>query len=234
MRERVCWLAALAVAAAQRSLLVHPDTDPHANEDPFLALTASELRRTWSHSSSEEEEHPAGAGGAGAGGASAGAGAAAAPSSLAGRMAAIRELVDATYVDVRLVGFGGEGNLGVEIGEAELQRLLDAAPAIAAPHVVHPAPGEPHALPIRRRFVRAVTRAPAPLAASISDAISQAVHASGLAVPVAAVDALVREDYLRRSTSHVTLYVLNPVPPRRRASVSEMAQHDLMGWEQVD
>ena len=101
-------------------------------------------------------------------------------------MAAIRELIDATYVDVRLVGFGGEGNLGVEIGEAELQRLLDAAPAIAAPHVVHTAPGEPHALPIRRRFVRAVTRAPAPLAASISDAISQAVHASGLAVPVAA------------------------------------------------
>ena len=72
--QRVCWLAALAVAAAQRSLLVHPDTDPHANEDPFLALTASELRRTWSHSSSEEEEHPAGAGGAGAGGAGAGAG----------------------------------------------------------------------------------------------------------------------------------------------------------------
>ena len=143
-------------------------------------------------------------------------------------MAAIRELVDATYVDVRLVGFGGEGNLGVEISEAELQRLLDAAPAIAAPHVVHPAPGEPHALPIRRRFVRAVTRAPAPLAASISDAISEAVHASGLAVPVAAVDALVREDYLRRSTSHVTLYVLNPVPPRRRASASEMSQHDLM------
>ena len=74
----------------------------------------------------------------------------------------------------------------VEIGEAELQRLLDAAPAVAAPHVVHPAPGEAHALPIRRRFVRAVTRAPASLAASISEVISQAVHASGRAVPVAA------------------------------------------------
>ena len=177
---------ALAAAAAQRSLLIHPDTDPHADEDPFLALTPSELRRTWSHSS-EDEQHAAGAG------------AAAAPSSLAGRMAAITELVDATYVDVRLVGFGGEGNLGVEIGEAELQRLLDAAPAVAAPHVVHPAPGEAHALPIRRRFVRAVTRAPASLAASISDAVSQAVHASGRAVPVAAVDALVREDCMRRS-----------------------------------
>ena len=41
------------------------------------------------------------------------------------------------------------------------------------------------------------------------------------AVPVAAVDDLVRADYVEQRLSHATLYLLNPAAPRKLAHESE-------------
>lgn len=212
-------LAAAQRTPAQRTLTVDPDGDPQAEIDPFLSLSSAELHRHWSFDG--EDESPS-----------------TAPTSLGARMHALNTMHDVTYVDVRLVGFEGDGNLGMVVGEPELQRLLDALPAVAAPHVMHPEPGERHSLPVSRRFVYAVSRAPKSLAAAVAGAISSGIqhhphtHGTAAAVGVSAVDNLIRDDYVRRRTSHVVLYFLNPPSPRRRATDAEVAQQQALARHQ--
>ena len=205
---------AFSLVAAQRTLAVDPDGDPQAEIDPFLSLSSAELHRHWSFDG--EDESPS-----------------TAPTSLGARMHALKTLHDVTYVDVRLVGFEGDGNLGMAVGEPELQRLLDALPAVAAPHVMHPEPGERHSLPVSRRLVYAVSRAPKSLAAAVAEAISAGIQDGATdTVGVSMVDNLIREDYVRRRTSHVVLYFLNPPSPRRRATDAEVAQHTALAQHQ--
>ena len=185
------------------TLPVSPSDDPFASLDPYDRLDSSQLHNHWSHDDDASDAFGA-------------------ARSLAERLGALASgFNETTYVDVRLVGFDGDGYLELNLADADLQRVLDAAPSWAPQRVVHPPEGAPHALPVRRRFVYTVSRAAPGLAAKIAAATKGAAEASGGAVPVAAVDDLVRADYVEQRLSHATLYLLNPAAPRKLAHESE-------------
>ena len=185
------------------TLPVSPSDDPFATLDPYDRLDSSQLHNHWSHDDDVSDAFGA-------------------ARTLAERLGALASgFNETTYVDVRLVGFDGDGYLELNLADADLQRVLDAAPSWAPQRVVHPPEGAPHALPVRRRFVYTVSRAAPGLAAKIAAATKGAAEASGGAVPVAAVDDLVRADYVEQRLSHATLYLLNPAAPRKLAHESE-------------
>ena len=116
-------LAALSLAP----LPVEPEADPFAKRDPFLKISADDLRTRWSAVEHDEsDDHVSGAGASSSSRHSNSildAAAAAARTSLNGRLAALDALRETTYVDVRLVGFDGDGEHELHMSEDVLQRL---------------------------------------------------------------------------------------------------------------
>ena len=212
----------LVAAAATASLPSNPDGDPLALDDPFLKLSEAQLRALWS----QNEEVAASTNAAES---AAGFARSRTIKTLAERLAALNTLSDVTYVDVRLVGFAGDGDHEVVLREDDLQRLLDAASQDAPVHVVQPrGEGPSAALPVARRLLYSVKAAPPSLASRISRAIASHAEASAVpgadaaSVPLSAVDSLIREDYARQRGSHATLYLLNPRAPRRQPTADEV------------
>ena len=217
-------LVFLALPTSLSALLgVDLANDPLARRDPFTQLSETELRTRWS--SNDDGDATAAAG--------------ASSRSLSQRLAALQAVRDATYVDVRLVGFDGDGDHDLRLEEDALQRLLDAAPTDEPQVVLEPRPSEPHELAVRRKFLYRVSAASHGLAEQISRAISDATAnataadtrggasaAPAAPVPLRAVDELVRNDYLRQRSTHVTLYLLNPRSPRREPTSAERQQAD--------
>jgi len=193
---------------AHRSLPVSPDTDPFANRDPFLDLGEAELHRSWSHNSDEGSS------------AIMGSAQASYANTLTARLDALKEMQDSTYVDVRLVGFEGNGNGQIHLESPMLQKLLDALPYDERQRVMHPLPGGMHELPVSRRFLFRTTHGSKPLAERVASAVQAHSEAAGGAVPLSAVDELIRADYRQQRSSHITMYLLNPSMPRQRRSMS--------------
>jgi hypothetical protein len=218
-------LVVLAAFAASTPLPVEPEADPFARLDPFLKISADDLRTRWSAVDHDEaNDDPTAAAGASSSHSSSSTLDAAARASLSGRLAALDALRETTYIDVRLVGFDGDGEHELRMGEDALQRLVDAASYEDAQHVVHPRPGAPHELPVRRRFLFQVKPATNGLATRISKAVAKSAESGGGLVPVKTVDELVRADYLRQRGSHVAIYVLNPRAPNRPPTDAERMQ----------
>ena len=205
-------VAALLGVAARPPLPVDPEGDPLALKDPFLELSGEELRTKWSLNANVEPAEP--------GDAELLSTPRPADSTLAARLSALDALRETVYVDVRLVGFDGDGEHELRMSEEVLQRLLTAASHEEAQHVVNPRPSAPHALPVRRRILYKVTKAQPALATRVARAVELHAGERGGPVPLSAVDEIVRADYTRtRVGSHVTFYLLNPRSPRRaRAS----------------
>ncbi len=232
MRAAALTLFLWSSARSAGKFPAEPDRDPHAIRDPFLKLSDDELRKSWSRSEGDE-------------------GAAGAPHphehsrhvarTLSERLAEIDALDDLTYVDVRLVGFAGDGEHQLELSDSDVQRLLDAAAHAEHSQVLHPLPTAPHELPVRRRFLYRVSQGSPTLAKRVAAAVAShrpRGEASGdsFLVPLRAVDELVREDYRRGRSSHVTLYLLNPAAPRRPPSAAELAADPALtesskGWD---
>ena len=114
---------------------------------------------------------------------------------LAERLGALAGFNEATYVDVRLVGFDGDGYLELNFRRRPAARARRRAELRR--RASHPPEGAPRTLPVRRRFVYTVSRA-APASPRRSRRRPGRRRASGGAVPVAAVDDLVRADYIEQ------------------------------------
>ena len=133
------------------------------------------------------------------------------------------------HIDVKLVGFEGDGNFGVRVSESQLLRYFET---VLEEHekeamVINVRPGESHRLPIRRKFFFRVLNARKGLSDEISSRIrswlltATGVDASsqrrqqalrdGVAVPISMVDDLIRKDYVETELSGThTIYLLNP------------------------
>jgi hypothetical protein len=114
------------------------------------------------------------------------------------------------HVDVKLVGFDGDGNFGVHVTEAELLRYFET---VLEEHekdamVINVKPGQSHQLPLRRKFFFRVMKARKGLSEEVSERIRswlltkvgadttspifQDALRSGVAVPVSLVDDLIK------------------------------------------
>jgi len=129
-----------------------------------------------------------------------------------------------THVDVKLVGFDGDGNYGLSVDEADFLRYFET---ILEEHekeamVINSKTGSSHKLPIRKRFFFRVIKAKKSVNEDITNRIrSWIVTESGdntdeairstSRVPVQIVDEVIRKDYLQGDLSQThTIYVLNP------------------------
>jgi hypothetical protein len=210
-------LLLLVVAAVTTPLPVDPESDPLARDDPFLKLTSEELRTRWSSDADPLEEASA-----------------AAARTLHQRLQRLDALRETIFIDVRLVGFDGDGEHEVSLQEDALQRLLDAAAHEEPLHVVHPRPSAPSELAVRRRFLFHVKRAQKSLGSRVARAIASAVGDHGADVPLSAVDGIIRSDYLGQRSSHVVMYLLNPPSPRRAPNAGEREQGGMAGDAAAD
>ena len=145
-------LAGLVPQAWSRSLMqaAMPDDDPLALEDPFTQLSEAELAQDWSHRAEPLEEAP---GRSGLESTAGGNMLHEHPPTLSERLGGLSQLRETTYVDVQLVGFDGQGQLGAHVSPSAMQRLLEAIPHDEPVRVLHPTPGASHELPITRRFL---------------------------------------------------------------------------------
>ena len=194
--------ALVAALGAAQTLVRDVDGDPFARKDPFDDISEADLHAKWSVNDLADERTTTSL------------------HTLADRLEALDYVRETTYIDVRLAGFQGEGERDVQLGEESLQRLLDAAAHETAAHVIRAhSPSTSHELPVRRRFLYRVSTASPALATDVAAAIERLADRNSGGVPLSAVDSLVREDYQKRHSSHVTLYLLNPRAPRRGPSV---------------
>ena len=145
------------------------------------------------------------------------------------KMADILSFSSVLHIDVKLVGFDGDGNFGLRIAEAELLKYFETVLEEHEKHamVINADPGESHHLPLRRKFFFRVMKAREGLSDEISDRIRSWVLTAagsnsedpkfqdavrdGVQVPVALVDDMIRKDYLETELSGThTIYLLNP------------------------
>ena len=91
---------------------IEPEVDPFALNDPFLKISAEALRTRWSLIR-EEAEESAGSKQSGAAASSL----ASVASTLGERLDALDALRETTYIDVRLVGFSGDGEHELHLAE---------------------------------------------------------------------------------------------------------------------
>jgi hypothetical protein len=122
----------------------------------------------------------------------------------------IQNFMSILHIDVKLVGFDGDGNFGIRVSDTELLRYFET---VLEEHekdamVVNVRPGQTHQVPISRKFFFRVMKARKGLSEDISDRVrswvltkvghdaSSAVFEdavqNGVAVPVTLVDELVR------------------------------------------
>ena len=91
------------------------------------------------------------------------------------------------HVDIKLVGFHGDGNNALKVEESELGRYLKVLDAQLGATVIHSRPGEPHKLPFSSQFYYRVIRAPKSLTEKVYDVI-KAFAVRGKQVPTEEMD----------------------------------------------
>lgn len=184
------WVVPLLLSAATADdRMEHSDafesiTDPLALHDPFERMTEAELASLWS----DDDGH-----------------------ALEEKVRSLAVLDDQSMVEVRLVGFDGNGHLGVKLRPEDVMHQLDLLPSSFDIHV-----GEgqdAHPLRVRRQLLFHVTHAPTAVARRLSMAIESHVSADQRpAVPAGTVERILTPDFHATSLSF-TLYILNPSPP---------------------
>ncbi|EKX39432.1 hypothetical protein GUITHDRAFT_114391 [Guillardia theta CCMP2712] len=149
------------------------------------------------------------------------------------------------HVDVKLVGFDGDGNYDVNVNEADFLRYFET---VLEEHekeamVLNARAGAPHSLPIRRKFFFRVMKAKKSLNEDLASRIRswivtemkdedrERVIKNGSPVPVSIVDDVIRKDYLESDPSQThTIYILNPkkvsAPPKKEEASKAVEAHD--------
>jgi hypothetical protein len=183
-------------------LSFNPANDPLGDIDNYNLLQKSEVEGEWSKDDGRNETD---------------------------KMNEILTFSSVLHIDVKLVGFEGDGNFGVRLSESQLLRYFES---VLEEHekeamVINVRPGESHRLPIRRKFYFRVLNAHKGLNDEISSRIrswlltasgvgdtAQRRHQAlrdGVAVPISLVDDLIRKDYVETELSGThTIYLLNP------------------------
>ena len=181
-------------------LTFNPSTDPLGDIDNFKLIIQSEIEGEWSKDDGRNESE---------------------------KLEEILNFNSVLHIDVKLVGFDGDGNYGIRISESQLLRYFET---ILEEHekeamVINARPGESHRLPLRRKFFFHIIKTPP----SLNDDISSRIRSwllttignsdqdrknalrDGVAVPVDMVDDLIRKDYVETELSGThTIYLLNP------------------------
>lgn len=93
---------------------------------------------------------------------------------LSQKIQALQSFDASVFIDVKLVGFDGEGRMGVTISEAELMKYFDAATNPYSTAYVSNVKrgGQRHELPFRLRFLFRVSKA----AKRLTQALAQAIQ----------------------------------------------------------
>lgn len=179
------------------ALSFNPATDPLADVDTYKLLTQADIEGQWSQDDGRNVTE---------------------------KMKELMSFGSITHVDVKLVGFDGDGNYDLKVDEADFLRYFET---VLEEHekeamVVNAKKGKSHILPIRKRFFFRVIKAKASINEDItnrirswivtknSNDIDEAIR-SGSRVPVNLVDEVIRKDYLSGDLSQThTIYLLNP------------------------
>ena len=108
-------------------LTFNPSTDPLGDIDNFKLIIQSEIEGEWSKDDGRNESE---------------------------KLEEILNFNSVLHIDVKLVGFDGDGNYGIRISESQLLRYFET---ILEEHekeamVINARPGESHRLPLRRKF----------------------------------------------------------------------------------
>ena len=209
-------LLVVASVVAEPSLvgspLFSPSTDPNGRQDTFAMLSEKELKTRWS-------DMPGGF-------------------NVKHKLDQLQHFESVTYVDVKLVGFDGDGNRGIKLSASDFEHYIDIAKKQAAVHMLRTprdgkgrprsgaeraGPGPSHRVNVKTRYVMQVARVDASLLPAIEKAVrEEVVDRENPAVPIAAVDALVRKEYKSSTIQPYTVYILNPKPPMGKYEGSDM------------
>ncbi|KAF8068242.1 Ocrl [Scenedesmus sp. PABB004] len=129
---------------------------------------------------------------------------------------ALTELAVPITVDVKLVGFAGDGNMALHLADHELQAFLKSLHNQLETVALHPAPSY---MAVKPEVQFRVQPAYYELAPRVAGAINQAINAGTTSsayapyplhlVPAAAVDAVIADDYAHGDGA-LTIYLLNP------------------------
>ncbi len=129
----------------------------------------------------------------------------------------------ATMIEVRLVGMRADGNLDLNVGEAELLKYLEASSSRGSKtaHILHPKDGKSHDLPFTTHFFYRVSHANQKLASDITQAIQKYIDANqdvreskDIRIPYDVVDDVIARDHEDNKIGYA-FYILNPFLPSK-------------------
>jgi hypothetical protein len=182
----------------------NPSSDPLGDVDTYLSLSRADVEGQWSKDDGRNVTQ---------------------------KLEELRTFGSVVHVDVKLVGFDGDGNYGLKVDEADFLRYFEM---VLEEHekeamVLNVREGTSHVLPIRRKFFFRVVKAKKELNEDVSSRIRSWLLTSGKdaeasvrhTVPVSIVDDVIGKDYRDSDLSQVhTIYLLNPkrviAPPRKK------------------
>lgn len=118
-----------------------------------------------------------------------------------------------TFIDVKLVGFDGDGYLELSIPEKDFLRFFEDLKAEVPLSVLKPEAGYQHSLPVRVKNLYQIVKAKHELSREIQHALQEAVVTySKSEVPINLIDSIIERDFRETSLS-TTIYILNPKIP---------------------
>ena len=191
----------------------NPSTDPLGDIDTYMSLAKADIEGQWSKDDGRNVTQ---------------------------QMEELQTFRSITHVDVKLVGFDGDGNYGINVNEADFLRYFES---LLEEHekeamVLNSRAGVSHSLPIMRKFFFRVVKAKKSLNEDVSSRIrswlltdkknSESDATLRHTVPVSIVDEVIGKDYRESDLSQThTIYLLNPkrvvAPPRKHTRMERAA-----------
>lgn len=127
-----------------------------------------------------------------------------------------------TSVEVKLIGFSGDGQFGISLSDVDFAPYLEALKSEIRAHVLD---DKQTTLPLKTKFFFRITSAPHHLAGVLQNAIHRAVeeapqgsnpHADDLVqISHSVVDNVLKEDFHKSELAY-TIYLLNPTSASKR------------------
>ena len=125
------------------------------------------------------------------------------------------------YIDIRLVGFGGDGNLNLNLLPANLESYLRVAghEAFMAQNIINPATGQKHSMSFGAKYIYRVisektslhNRIHAEVESQVRVEAEMAFTAGPTEIPYQSVDDIIKQHYQAKGVTY-TLYLLNLKP----------------------
>lgn len=135
----------------------------------------------------------------------------------------LRAFEDVIYINVRLVGFDGDGEQGLDISEAEFQKYFNALLSKTRDRVsvIHPEGNEPHQLKIQKKVMFDVSKAKRSVAEAVHYGFQTHLDREAGLVPAWVTEQVLQDDYYSEDIRHFTIYVVNPKKPIEQYAYSQ-------------